>query len=252
MHRFRKQGITLIELSFVLSIISILAAIVVLNYSDYRSKSYDAVTKGDLRSAYCAALVYFLDFPAGKVTLTDLEKYGFRASPKVNIRVINGQLSNLLMVAFYDASGTQAYMTYSREATPPGTFTQIWLASIQGWGTGAEQLAGQSLTNLMGFEPQENIQAVQADLLQVCNQRAMEELQEAYGVAQNYFQKNPDGTLTKDTLLAYGYTPDENVNVTINGDTSSEFSISSSFNIPGAESYTTNDQGRTNSSVARH
>ncbi len=252
MPNLRRKGLTLIELSFVLSIISILAAIMVFIYADYRAKVFDAVTKEDLSRAYSSALTYFLDSPEGKVTLSDLEKYGFRASPSVNIRIISGQLSNLLMVAFYDAPGTQAYMTYSREVAHPGVSNHIWLASIQGWTAGAGQAAGQPFINLREFELQESIQPVQADILQVCNQAAMAELKEAYRAAQNYFQENPEGTLTKDILFAYGYTANENVNLVINGGTTSAFSLSSFFNIPGAAYYTADDQGKINKIVARH
>ncbi len=72
----------------------------------------------------------------------------------------------------------------------------------------------------------------------------MEELQEAYGAAQSYFQENPDGRLTKDLLFAFGYSADENVSLVINGGSSSEFSITSHFDIPGAANYTADHQGR--------
>jgi prepilin-type N-terminal cleavage/methylation domain-containing protein len=239
----REKGITLIELSFVLSIIAILAGIAVLTYAGYRGMVFDAVTKQDLRKAYASALTYFLDFPEDKVTLSGLEKYGFKASPNVNIRIINGLSSNLLMVAFYDAPGTQAYMTYVRKATQPGASKYIWLAPIQGWRSDADQLAEQPTTQLKEFEPQENIQPVQPDILQVCNQAAMAELKEAYRAAQVFFQANPDGEVTKNILFAFGYTPDENVNLVISGGNSSDFSISSFFDIPGAAYYTTDSQG---------
>ena len=220
-------------------------------YADYRARIFDAVTKEDLSRAYSSALTYFLDSPDGKVTMSDLEKYGFRSSPHVNIRIINGKLSNLLMVSFYDAPGTQAYVTHSREGILPEGYSPIWLASIQGWTGGAGQAAGPPLVNLREGESRVNIQPVQADILQVCNQAAIEELKEAYAAAQNYFQEYPEGTLTKDLLFAYGYTPDENVNAVINSEASSEFSISSFFNIPGAAYYTADDQGRINTTVAR-
>jgi len=79
----------------------------------------------------------------------------------------------------------------------------------------------------------------------------MEELREAMGIAQDFFQENPEGTLTKEILLARGYTPDENVSLTVNGGTLSSFSLSSSFSLPGAAYYTADGQGRVSAAPGR-
>ena len=55
-----RQGFTLIDLMIVISMIAILAAIAVPQYSAYRSRSYDAAAIEDLKNAEIAQEIYFL------------------------------------------------------------------------------------------------------------------------------------------------------------------------------------------------
>ena len=243
MENFREKGFTLLELLFALSIICTLLAISIFSYSGYKARAFETVTKEDLRRAYSSAFVYFIDYPEGKVSRTDLEKYGFKASPNVNIRVINGRLSNLLLISFYSAPGVQAYMAYSPGVIPRGVYNPIWLEPIQGWGAGANPPANPQDSSSGEGDPQKNIQPIQADLLRVCNRATLEDLQGAHRAAQEYFRVNPEGTVTKEILRFYGYIPNENVNLAIISDTVSTLSMSAFFNIPGATNYTIDSSG---------
>ena len=69
--------------------------------------------------------------------------------------------------------------------------------------------------------------------------------------AQAFFRDNPQGTLSKESLLAYGYSLDENVNLTINGGDSPDFSLASHFSIPGSDYFTADCEGRIMISTAR-
>jgi type IV pilus assembly protein PilA len=244
----RRNGFTLVELIFILSIIFLLLAVAIPNYSGYKAKAFDTVAKGDLRQAYSSAIFYFIDYPEGEISLTSLEKYGFKASPNVSLRVINGRLSDLLLVSFYNAPGTQAFMTYSPGRIRRGIFHQFWLEPIQGWGTGANPLADPLNGGVPAVDPSNNIQPVQVDVLRVCNLATLKNLQEAYRAAQAYFRINPEGTVTKDILSSYGYLPNENVNLIICGNTPSELSMAAIFNIPEATYYMIDNSGNISSS----
>lgn len=55
------RGFTLIELLVVMTIISVLTAIAVPQFEEYRAKSYDIRAQVDLRNAAIAEEAYFLD-----------------------------------------------------------------------------------------------------------------------------------------------------------------------------------------------
>ena len=251
MRRRGDLGFTRVELAYAMSIIGILAVIGIMIYGGYYGKAWDAVTKEDLRQAYSAAMAYFIDFPGSEITLSNLEAYGFRPSPNVKLRIIDGRRSNLLLVAYAGAGGTRGYMTYSPEEGSAVNQSPIWLAPVQGWRSDGAPPTGQPppLPSSPGVGGP--IRAVQADLLQICNMKALGELEKASAVARNYFRENPDGTLTKGILLDRGYAPDENVSLTVNEGAASGFSLSSTFNIPGAASYTADGEGRIDVSIGR-
>jgi len=234
MQTVRMKGFTLIEVLLVLSIIGILVAIAIFHDSGYLVKAYDAGTKEDLRQAYSSAVLYFADYPEGSLTVTDLEKYGFKGSPNVNIRVIDGRLKTFLIISYNKTAGTQAYMVSHQARLEP----------IQRWGTGTNPPPVPPNSTSLENNPQENTPPVEADLLGVCNRLTILELQKAFGAAQAYFRFNSEGAVTKDILLDYGYIPNENINLTIMGDgTSSELSMSATFNMPWATNYRINNSG---------
>ena len=234
MQTLRMKGFTLLEVLFVLSILGILIAIAIFHNSGYREKAFDASTKEDLRQAYSSAALYFADYPEGSLTVTDLEKYGFKGSPNVNIRVIDGRLKTFLIISYNKTAGTQAYMVSHQARLEP----------IQRWGTGTNPPPVPPNSTSLENNPQENTPPVEADLLGVCNRLTILELQKAFWAAQAYFRFNSEGAVTKDILLDYGYIPNENINLTIMGDgTSSELSMSATFNMPWATNYRINNSG---------
>jgi prepilin-type N-terminal cleavage/methylation domain-containing protein len=243
MQALRIKGFTLLEILFVLSILGILMTIAIFHNSGYREKALDASTKQDLRQAYSSAVLYFTDYPEGDLSMTDLEKYGFKGSPNVNIRIINGRLKNLLIISYHNAAGTQAYMASQQRMIQPETHDQTWLESIQGWGNGTNPPALPPSGNPLENYPQKNIRPVLSDLLQACNRLTISELQQAYGAAQSCFRVNPEGVLNKDLLLAHGYSPNANINLTFIGTAPSNLSISATFNIPGATNFTIDNSG---------
>lgn len=79
--RGRSKGFTLIELMVVLSVIGILAAIAIPNYSARQGKAYDARIATDVRNAAAGQEAYFLDNLEYSSDCSDLP--GFKPSEGV-------------------------------------------------------------------------------------------------------------------------------------------------------------------------
>ena len=240
----QRSGFTLVEILMVITILCVLAGIATIGYSSYRIKACDAVAQEDLRQAYSSAMAYFIDNPDSILTESALSQYGFRASRNVILTIIDGSPNSLLLLSRYNAAGTQAYITYSKGMNSPGAPEGIWLASVAGGQSGGNPTAASPGTPPgQGGESGQKNYSVNADLLEKCNILARTALGEALGAAQSYFQSNPEGLLTKDILVAYGYTPHDSVNLTIIDGSLSKFSISANFNIPGATSFGVDGSG---------
>ena len=229
----RKKGYTLLEILYALSIIGILSSMAVLNYSIYRTKACEAVSREDLRRAYSSAAVYFIDHPRGTLTLADLRKYGFIASPNVEVKIIHPRLSDLLLIASHNAPGAQVQV---------GSLPQVEQAGVPE--NSGEEIVPESRPAALpepGF-PQ-NIPSVTSALLRECDQETQTALKEAFAAARAYLQANPEGLVTKDILLDYGFSANENVSLTVVNGASSELSMSAIFNFPEATTFTIDSSG---------
>ena len=60
-----KKGFTIIELLVVIAIIAVLAAVVLVNVTQYISKGKDAAAKGNLSSLMTSGAVYYEDSALG-------------------------------------------------------------------------------------------------------------------------------------------------------------------------------------------
>jgi hypothetical protein len=76
-----------------------------------------------------------------------------------------------------------------------------------------------------------------------CNDKAKSELQEAFDVAQKYFAKDPEGSITKDILMDFGYQPSEEVNLLVINGTRSSLEMSATFSVPGALNFRIDSSG---------
>jgi len=233
----RGKGFTLSEILCVLSIIAILAAIATFNYSGYRNKASDTAAQEDLRQAYSSAINYFLDQPAGILTMADLQKYGFTASPNVKVMIINGRLSDLLLISSYNTPGAQIYLASRQGMSQPGASGLSSGGPGQGSGGVPGTSGGPQDNPSSGNLPQRQNLTGNQDLVRLCNQAALMDLQGAYRTAQLYLGSNPGGEVTKDLLLAQGYIPNENVSLVINDGGVSNLTMSAIFNFPGTADY---------------
>lgn len=242
-----EKGFTLIEILYALIIIGILIAIAALNYSGYKKKASDTVAQEDLRQAYFSAVNYFIDHPTGNLTSADLQNYGFKASPNVKVIIINGRLSNLILISSYNAPGGQIYVASRQGMSQSGASILKSEEPNQGLGGGTGTSSGQQNSNPAGNPPQQQNLTTNQDVVKLCNLATLMDLKEAYGAARAYLGRNPGEAVTKDTLLANGYIPNENVSLVVLNGTSSDLAMSASFNFPGTTNYRIDPSGITSS-----
>ena len=239
----RQKGFTLIEILLVLSILGGLLAIASLFYPWYRIKASETVSQEDLRKAYTAAVAFFIDFPQRVLTPADLEKYGFRSSPGIETRVVDGRLASLLLVSYSTMPGSRAFMIQRLGAGLLSGRDPYGPASGPGGSTGGHSAPGPSGGISGDSFAAPLIQAMDATGWGRCNEKAKTALEEAFGIAQKYFSKDPEGSITKDILLDYGFLPSEEVNLLVINGTQSSLEMSAIFNIPGALNFSIDSSG---------
>jgi type IV pilus assembly protein PilA len=99
-HGKGRAGFTLIELMIVISIIAILAAMAVHQYSLYKKKGYHMTARNDARNAYTAAQAYFIENPTETISSTaDLIAKGFTPSANVTTTAEGGRDTLLITAA---------------------------------------------------------------------------------------------------------------------------------------------------------
>jgi prepilin-type N-terminal cleavage/methylation domain-containing protein len=107
----RQQGLTLLELLVVVAVTGVLAAIVVQQFSIYRSRSVDTQMRSDLKSAAMAMESYFADFQSYPTSIIGIRTAGFRQTSGVTL-TINVTSPNIFTLTASKPSGTQASFTF--------------------------------------------------------------------------------------------------------------------------------------------
>ena len=79
----KEAGLTLIELLVVIAIISILGTIAIMQFHNYKVRTYDTAAKSDLKNAMIALETYYLDNAIYPANYSDLSANGFNSSKNV-------------------------------------------------------------------------------------------------------------------------------------------------------------------------
>jgi Tfp pilus assembly protein PilE len=197
----RERGFTLLELMFILVVLTILVGIGVTQYTKYREMANDAMAKDDLQKAQKAATLFFMDHPDGRVTKRDLEAYGFTGSANVDLQIFNSTPSGLLIGAAHTFPGSHIFLVNAK-----GTIDQANSALTSHTSIGRLGLPASSSVEHGGVTPTATPEPPSSAKLQ---------LTLAYAAALSYFAQNPEGEVTKNTLDIYGYSPATDVNLTV-------------------------------------
>jgi hypothetical protein len=229
----RQKGFPLTEVLFLLAILSVLLAVSGLLYSGYKTKVSETVVQEDLRQAYTSAMAFFINFPQRALTRVDLEKYGFRASPQIETRVVDGRLVSLLLICFSSLPDSRVFMIHRLETSftgakdPPG--------QVIGTGGSDDRRSSPGLSDGIRRDSSGGplIQPINESGWGRCNEKAKMELKEGFDAAQKYFSREPGGSITRDILSDYGCLPNEEVNRLVINGTKPSLEISTILGIPG-------------------
>jgi len=121
--RKKEYGFTLIELMIVIAIIGILAAIAIPQFMVHKQKGYAAQVKSDLKSAYTAAQVAFLENPNQTMTTAILKAKGYTVSANCSDAVVNNGTETGLNITVTSSADNLITGTIDANGNITGTFS---------------------------------------------------------------------------------------------------------------------------------
>ncbi len=118
--RKREAGFTLLELLVVIAVISLLAAIAIMQFSQYRVQAYDFTTKSDLKNAMTALEAYFVVWETYPATSSELLANDLNLSQNVSftkyeIETITAGSLTVYMVAKHAGSPNSWQASYPED-----------------------------------------------------------------------------------------------------------------------------------------
>ena len=102
-----QRGFTIIELLYIVLILSLLAAIAIPQFVAYRTNAYNAAANVAVRSAYTAAESFFSDSPGGTVSVSLLSVYGYNANVSIILTLGGaGKIVNFTLQAVHSGGSS--------------------------------------------------------------------------------------------------------------------------------------------------
>ncbi|HUH66360.1 MAG TPA: prepilin-type N-terminal cleavage/methylation domain-containing protein [Syntrophales bacterium] len=105
-----KKGLSIIELVFVVLILSLLAAIAIPQLVAYRTRGNSASANIAARQAYGAAESFFSDNPGGTVSVNDLSVYGYNPHMSIILTITGAKMINNFTIQASHAGGGSTFM----------------------------------------------------------------------------------------------------------------------------------------------
>ncbi|MGZ6230743.1 MAG: type IV pilin protein [Syntrophales bacterium] len=95
-----QKGFTIIELVFVVLIVSLLAAIAIPQFVAYRTRAYNTATNAAVKIAYTATQAFFSVSPGGTVSVALLSVYGYNPNSNIILTLGGaGKITNFTLEA---------------------------------------------------------------------------------------------------------------------------------------------------------
>jgi prepilin-type N-terminal cleavage/methylation domain-containing protein len=102
-----RRGFTIIELLFVVLILSLLAAIAIPQFVAYRSRAYNMSTNLSVRNAYTATQAFFSVSPGGTLSVSLLSVYGYNANVSIILTLGGaGHIANFTLQAVHSGGSS--------------------------------------------------------------------------------------------------------------------------------------------------
>ena len=102
-----QRGFTIVELVFVVLILSLLAAIAIPQFVAYRTRAYSAATNVAVKSAYTATQAFFSVSPGGTVSVSLLSVYGYNANVNIILTLGGaGKIVNFTLQAVHSGGSS--------------------------------------------------------------------------------------------------------------------------------------------------
>ncbi|MGA3208499.1 MAG: prepilin-type N-terminal cleavage/methylation domain-containing protein [Syntrophales bacterium] len=113
-----QRGLTIIELLFVVLILSLLLAIAIPQFVAYRSRAYNASANLAVKNAYTATQSFFSASPGGTLSVSLLSSCGYNANVNIILSLGGtGQITNFTLQAIHSGGSSTFSIDYKGDIT---------------------------------------------------------------------------------------------------------------------------------------
>jgi len=113
-----QRGLTIIELLFVVLILSLLLAIAIPQFVAYRSRAFNASANWAVKNAYTATQSFFSASPGGTLSVSLLSSCGYNANVNIILSLGGtGQITNFTLQAIHSGGSSTFSIDYKGDIT---------------------------------------------------------------------------------------------------------------------------------------